>query len=73
MESFKIDIILAGENQNLLVIPVQTDNETSYRLMKNGLEISVLKESGQAGWEVSGQPLNAEELDAIGNQIKKHS
>lgn len=70
MESFKIDAIVAGKPESLLIIPVKVENTIIYRLMMNGLELSVLKTSGSGGWEVSGTPLNAEELNSIGTQIR---
>lgn len=64
---------LAGQDESLLVVPVLLNDTPTFRLMRNGQEISVLKENGQAGWEVSGQPLDADELDIIAKAIKKNS
>ncbi len=64
---------LAGKDESFLIVPVFNQDTPTFKLMSYGREISLLKENGQAGWEVSGQPLNADELDIITEAIKKNS
>ena len=70
MESFNIEAEIAGKTETLVVVCDQSTGEKVYRLIRDGVDISALKQNGNLGWEVEGTPLNADELDSIGNQIK---
>jgi len=72
MKSFEIEVTLSGEPAKLLVVP-QTQPDTAYKIIRDGVEICTLKENGELGWEVNGTPLDAEELNVIGSAIKHHS
>ena len=70
MKSFRIDVVFSGEKQPLLIAPKKSEGEKSYRIVKDGVEICTLKPNRDMGWEVNRTPLNADELNSIGNQIK---
>lgn len=70
MKSINIKLQISGQEETLLVIPDGHPLEKKYRLIKAGVEFCSLKENGELGWEVSGTPLNADELTSIGNQIR---
>jgi len=70
MKSFDIEAMISGIPEKLLVVPVSQEDR-SYRIIKDGIEICTLKENGELGWEVNGTPLNAEELNVIGEKIKQ--
>jgi hypothetical protein len=72
MKSFDIEAVISGQSEKLLVVPVSQADKT-YRLIKDGVEICTLKENGELGWEVNGTPLNAEELNVIGEKIKQRT
>ena len=70
MKSFDIEAMISGIPEKLLVVPVSQE-DGGYRIIKDGIEICTLKENGELGWEVNGTPLNAEELNVIGEKIKQ--
>ena len=70
MKSFNIKAEISGHEETLLVVPEGHAGEKKYRLIKDGVEFCSLKQNGEMGWEVNGTPLNAEELDSIGKQIR---
>ena len=70
MKSFDIEAMISGTPEKLLVVPVSQE-DGGYRIIKDGTEICTLKENGELGWEVNGTPLNAEELNVIGEKIKQ--
>lgn len=72
MKNFTIEAEISGATEKLLVVPQISEGEKSYRLIKDGIEFCTLRQNGELGWEVKGYPLNAEELDSIGMQIRKN-
>lgn len=72
MKSFNVKVEISGKEETLLVVPEQLTGEKRYRVIKDGIEICTLKQNGEMGWEVNGTPLNAEELDSLGQQIHDH-
>ena len=72
MISFDIEASISGKQEKLLVVPINNPDR-SYRIMRDGIELCILKENGEMGWEVSGTPLDAEELNTIGQQIKERA
>jgi len=70
MKSFDIEAEISGKVEALTVVPEEAKGEKVYRLIKDGVEFCTLKENGDLGWEVNGTPLNADELDNVGRQIK---
>ena len=73
MESFNIKVEIAGKTETLVVVCDQSTGGKVYRLIRDGVDISSLKQNGNLGWEVEGTPLNADELESIGNQIKANT
>lgn len=73
MKSFDIEVKLSGSPEKLTVIPERSGEIIVYRLIKDGVEFCTLKENGDMGWEVNGTPLNADELNDAGRQIKSRS
>jgi hypothetical protein len=73
MKSFEIKAEIAGKSEALVVVPQKSGGEETFRVIKDGVEFCSLKKNGEMGWEVKGTPLNAEELDSIGNQINVHT
>jgi hypothetical protein len=70
--SFNIQAQISGRNETLLVVPQRSGEDKSYKLVKDGVEFCILTPNGDFGWEVNGTPLNADELDSIGRQIRNH-
>ena len=73
MNSFNINAKVSGKLEALLVVPEKTGGELTYRIIKDGVEFCTLKQNGDLGWEVNGTPLNADELNNIGQQINEKS
>lgn len=73
MKNFTIEAEISGVPERLVVVPQQSEGGMSYRLIKDGLEFCTLTQNGELGWEVNGYPLNAEDLNSIGTQIRNHS
>ena len=73
MNSFTIEAWISGNVETLLVVPERHDGKKIYRIIKDGVELCTLKPNGTMGWEVNGTPLNADELERIGQQIKAFS
>ena len=73
MNSFTVRAKISGRDEILLVIPDSEGKEKGYRIIKDGVEFCTLKQNGSMGWEVSGTPLNADELDSISQQIREVS
>jgi hypothetical protein len=73
MNSFNITAEISGKLGTLLVVPEKTGGELTYRIIKDGVEFCTLKQNGDMGWEVNGTPLNADELNSIGQQINAQS
>lgn len=73
MNSFNIQTEISGRTENLLVVPEVGNGNTIYRLIKDGVEFCTLRQNGSMGWEVNGTPLDAEELDALSQQIEEAS
>jgi len=71
MKSFKIEAEIAGNPETLLVVPVISEGDRCFRLIKDGIEFCTLKQNGEFGWEIKGMPLNAEILESIGRQIRE--
>ena len=73
MESFDIEAKISGNLEKLTVITDNSGDEVLYRVIKDGVEFCTLKENGEMGWEVNGTPLNADELNDVGRQIKSRT
>lgn len=73
MKSFNIEAEISGKVEILTIVPEEAKGEKVYHLIKDGVEFCTLKENGDMGWEVNGTPLNADELNSIGRQIKSRS
>ena len=73
MKSFSIEAEIAGKIESLLLIPDKLNCDITFRIIKDGVEFCTLSKNGEMGWQVNGTPLNADELESIGRQIKAHS
>jgi len=70
MNNFNIEAKIAGKVESLLVVPEKANEQITYRIIKDGVEFCTLTQNGDMGWEVNGTPLNADEMESIGQQIK---
>ena len=73
MKNFNIEAEISGKVEALTIVAEEHKGEKIYRVIKDGVEFCTLKENGNMGWEVNGTPLNADELNDIGQQIKSRS